>query len=113
MTVDLQPVSVVEWQAWFDAYQNNQRPLYVIKNELDQIVAWSSFSDYCSRAAYEITAKISLYIHPNMRGKGLGKHILQQMLTCAPSLGIQVIIAIIFSHNTPSLALFERMDFQT
>lgn len=112
VTADLQPVSVASRQAWFDAHQKPNRPIYVMKNQTDgQIIAWASFSDYYSRAAYDITAEISLYVHEQARGCGVGKRFLAEMLRRAPELGIRNVIGVIFAHNQASIALFQSFGF--
>lgn len=110
-TADLKPVSVQSRQAWFEQHTGN-RPLYVLKNQANEVVAWGSFSDYYPRDAYHISAEISIYVHPDMRGKGLGKYVLQQMLERAPALGIRNVIAVIFGHNHASIQLFETFGFE-
>lgn len=111
VTADLQPVTVAERQAWFDAHSGN-RPLYVVENDARQVVAWGSFSDYYPRAAYRICAEISIYLDPQYRGAGLGRQLLDAMMSRAPALGIQRLVAVIFAHNTPSVRLFERAGFE-
>lgn len=60
-TADLQPVTVAERQAWFDAH-GGKRPLLVLRDVRNEIVAWGSFSDYYPRQAYHISAEISVYV---------------------------------------------------
>ncbi|SAY51643.1 GNAT family N-acetyltransferase [Neisseria weaveri] len=110
-TADLQPVSVADRQAWFDAH-HGKRPLYVLKNRDGEIWAWGSFSDYYPRHAYHITAEISIYVRQGMRGVGVGKVLLCSMLERAPSLGIKNVIAVIFGHNHASINLFHSFGFQ-
>ncbi|MDK4680349.1 GNAT family N-acetyltransferase [Kingella negevensis] len=112
VTADLQPVTVAQREAWFQAHQRKNRPLYVLKDVSGCVIAWSSFSDYYPRAAYDRTAEISIYVHEQQRGKGLGRLVLTQMLERAPQLGIHKITAVIFAHNQPSLSLFEQFGFE-
>ncbi len=109
-TADLAPVSVESRQAWFAAHQDS-RPLYVVEDENGAVAAWGSFSDYYPRAAYRISAEISIYVHPDKRGSGFGKWLLQEMLQRAPALGIENVLAVIFAHNAASLALFQSQGF--
>lgn len=110
-TADLQTVSVKSRQAWFNAHkQDPQRPLYVIEHH-QQIIAWGSFSDYYPRAAYRISAEISIYVAQEARGQGWGQIMLEEMTQRAPQLGIRHIIGVIFAHNTASLKLFTRNGF--
>ncbi|EGZ43922.1 GNAT family N-acetyltransferase [Neisseria wadsworthii] len=110
-TADLIPVSTQERQAWFDAHKG-QRPLYVMKNETGEVLAWGSFSDYYPRPAYHISAEISIYVRQDMRGIGVGKDLLRYMLEKAPSLGMENVLAVIFGHNHASIRLFESFGFK-
>ena len=94
-----------------DAHGGN-RPLYVLKNQEGELLAWGGFSDYHPREAYRITAEISIYVRHDMRGVGVGKILVCYMLEKAPSLGIKNIIAVIFGHNHASIRLFHTFGFQ-
>ena len=91
---------------------SGKRPLYVLKNHSGELLAWGSFSDYYPRPAFHISAEISIYVRHNMRGVGVGKILLRNMLERAPSLGIKNVLAVIFGHNHPSLHLFHSFGFQ-
>ena len=45
VTADLHPVSVDERQTWFDAHQKPHRPMMVLCDAADQVLAWATFSD--------------------------------------------------------------------
>lgn len=111
VTADLVPVQVDDRQQWFKAHGGN-RPLYVIRSSQDEILAWGSLSDYYPRDAYHITAEISIYVKEAYRRFRLGKILTNYICTQAPSLGIHNIIALIFSHNVPSIRLFESLGFK-
>lgn len=111
VTADLSPVTVDDRLTWFDAHQQPHRPMVVLCDEQDGVLAWATFSDYYPRKAYDITAEISLYVAEDQRGKRLGIALLEHMLALAPSLNIKNVVAVIFAHNTPSVALFEKYGF--
>lgn len=110
-TADLVPVSVEARQPWFDAHGGN-RPLFVLKDSDQEVLAWGSYSDYYPRQAYHISAEISIYVRQDVRGVGVGKVILRYMLERAPSLGIQNVLAVIFGHNYASIRLFHSFGFE-
>ncbi|MDE1184340.1 GNAT family N-acetyltransferase [Paraburkholderia sp.] len=110
VTADLEPVTVESRLAWFHAHGPNKRPLWVIE-EGGEIVAWLSFSDFYGRPAYLRTAEVSIYLHENARGKGLGKQLLKASLDVAPGLGIDTVLGFVFGHNEPSLRLFRGFGF--
>ncbi len=111
-TADLQPVSVADRQAWFDAHTGN-RPLVVAQNSLDEIVGWGSLSDLYARPAYHISTEISIYVAEEAKGQGVGKALVNYLIEVAPSCGVQQVVALIFAHNSPSLAMFDRLGFES
>ena len=109
-TADLSPATVESRQSWLDAHGGN-RPLYVLKNQEGELLAWGGFSDYYPREAYRITAEISIYAAPEPCGKGLGGRLVNFMLERAPELGVKNVVALIFSSNAASLNLFAKLGF--
>lgn len=118
-TADLQPVSVADRQAWFDAHTGN-RPLVVAQTSsetssqtsLGEIVGWGSLSDLYARPAYHISTEISIYVADEAKGQGVGKALVNYLLKIAPSCGVQQVVGLIFGHNTPSLAMFSKLGFE-
>ena len=112
-TADLLPVSVAERETWFAAHQRENRPLYVVRDAVSGcLMAWASLSDYYPRAAYQRTAEVSIYIHPQHRGAGLGKWLLGEIIRRAPALGVHKLVAVVFAHNERSVALFRGLGFE-
>ena len=123
-TANLTPVTCAERQDWFDEHLNSAtRPIYIVKamvagadrgfeQMVSPIVAWGSFSDLYTRPAYHISTEISIYLHQEYHGQGLGSLLTRWMLTQAPSLGIHNVVALIFAHNQPSLGLFRKLGFE-
>ena len=111
-TADLKPVAVHARQAWFDSHMTDpNRPIYVIKNDLGEMMAWGSFSNLYERPAYHISSEISIYVSRDFQRQGLARQLIDWMLVQAPKLGIQNVVALVFAHNEASLALFERLGF--
>lgn len=110
-TADLEPISVESRILWYREHQPQTRPVWVI--ELDnQIVGWISFQAFHSRAAYQRTVELSIYIHPDYQGQGIGKKLLAEAIHHSPNFGIKALVALIFAHNQPSLKLFQCFGFQ-
>ncbi|MDN6275249.1 GNAT family N-acetyltransferase [Psychrobacter sp.] len=124
-TAHLDPVTYEEREIWFDEHLNNpSRPIYVVRATVKSgaddiagqtkspIVAWGSYSDLYARTAYHISTEISIYLHQDYHGKGLGSLVTSWMLAQASSLGIKNVVALIFAHNKPSLGLFHKLGFE-
>lgn len=114
VTADTEPVTVNDRLDWFNEHiKNPLRPLWVIKDESGKVNGWVSFTDFYGRAAYNATAEISIYLHPDVRGKGMGRKVLEHCIAKAPSLKINTLLGYIFSHNEPSIKLFHSCGFET
>ncbi|MFJ5381886.1 GNAT family N-acetyltransferase [Cupriavidus sp. CER94] len=111
VTADTEPVSVASREAWFAAHLPERRPLWVCEAADGRMAGWVSFSDFYGRPAYGATAEVSIYLHEDFRGQGLGRFLLEQAIAHAPRVGVNTLLGFIFGHNAPSLALFERHGF--
>ncbi|SDO92007.1 phosphinothricin acetyltransferase [Ralstonia sp. 25mfcol4.1] len=111
VTADTEPVSVASREAWFAAHLPERRPLWVCEAADGRMAGWVSFSDFYGRPAYGATAEVSIYLHEDFRGQGLGRYLLEQAIAHAPRVGVNTLLGFIFGHNAPSLALFERHGF--
>ena len=112
VTADLEPVSVDSRISWYHEHKPGKRPLWVIKNSMEEIIGWVSFQNFYGRPAYDATAEISIYLHPGHRGKGFGKQALEYSMSQCRHLGINTLLGYIFAHNEPSLQLFLRSGFE-
>ena len=111
VTADLEPVSVESKISWFHEHKPRTRPLWIIKNVDEKIVGWVSFQNFYGRPAYDATAEISIYLHADHRGKGLGKRVLDYSIDECGGLGIKTLLGYIFAHNERSLQLFHKAGF--
>ncbi|MFF2448125.1 GNAT family N-acetyltransferase [Neobacillus sp. NPDC058068] len=112
VTADLEPVSVESRVQWFNDHSPDFRPLWVVECQGD-ICAWVSFQSFYGRPAYNGTAEVSIYIHPDFRGRKLGKFLIQKALDACPKLEIKTLLGFIFAHNEPSIKLFSGFGFET
>jgi phosphinothricin acetyltransferase len=110
-TADLEPISVESRIPWYQEHKAQTRPVWVVELE-DQIVGWLSFQMFNGRPAYHRTAELSIYIHPDYQGQGIGKKLLTQVIDRSSELGLKALVALIFAHNQPSLKLFEMFEFK-
>ncbi|HEV2612030.1 MAG TPA: GNAT family N-acetyltransferase [Noviherbaspirillum sp.] len=111
VTADTEPVSVESRRAWFDEHAPERRPLWVAE-DAGEIIGWLSYSNFYGRPAYSGTAELSIYIHENARGRGLGRYFLQHAIDYAPEISVHTLLGFIFGHNVPSLKLFDAFGFE-
>ena len=107
-TAKVTPGARVEW---FQKHTPDKRPIFVQEAD-NEIVAWVSFESFYGRPAYDHTAEISIYVTPRHQGRGMGRQLLEKSIKMTPKLGIKTLIGFIFSHNEPSLRLFNSFGFK-
>ena len=111
VTADTEPVTVESRLPWFRAHDPQHRPLWVLDDE-GRIAAWLSLSDYYGRPAYHATVELSVYVDEAYRRHGLGRRLVNEAIERAPALGIKTLLAFVFGHNLPSIALLEGCGFE-
>jgi L-amino acid N-acyltransferase YncA len=112
VTADTEPISIESRHAWFAEHTPQRRPLWVVEDTAGGVIGWLSYSNFYGRPAYSGTAELSIYLHEQARGKGLGRYFLEQAIAYAPQIGVHTLLGFIFGHNEPSLKLFEKFGFE-
>ncbi len=112
VTADTEEISVESRLAWFHEHDPEKRPLWVMENTNQEIVAWLSFSNFYGRPAYSGTVEISIYLHTSCRRQGVGRYLLEQAIQHAPSIQVHTLLGFIFAHNVPSMNLFASLNFE-
>ena len=110
-TADTEPVTVESRQGWFAEFDPARRPLWVFTDSGDTIAGWLSLRSFYGRPAYLGTVEVGVYTAPARRREGVARALLEHALQTAPVAGIRTILAFVFAHNLPSLALYEKAGF--
>jgi phosphinothricin acetyltransferase len=81
--------------------------------ELDAEVAGYAYASiYRSRPGYRFTVENSVYIRPELRGRGIGGQLLRALVAAAGARGFRQMIAVIGdSANVASIRLHEQAGF--
>ena len=111
-TADLEPVSVESRRQWFSEHSPGARPLWVLE-ETGEIKGWLSVQAFYGRPAYNATAEVSVYVAPDAQRKGYARELVARAIERTGEFGINTLLAFIFGHNEPSLALFRSFGFES
>lgn len=109
VTADLDPVSYNDKKPWFESHSVN-RPIFVYCHD-EKVIGWLSFKSFYGRPAYDGTVEISIYVSESARGQGVGRQLLLFAEQHSEQIRVNVLLAFIFSHNHPSIALFTQYGF--
>lgn len=111
-TFDTEPKDAAARLEWFRNDGGGRYPLRVAEIE-GRIAGWARLYAWSPRPAYGRTAEDAVYVHPEFRGRGLGRALLGDLLQLAPQRGVQVLIARVVEGNPASLALHLALGFET
>ena len=77
-----------------------------------QFAGWACLSPFMLPAdGYRFTAEDSLYVRPEMHGRGVGRTLLGDLLQRAADAGLHCVLARIDAEQTPSLRLHAKHGF--
>jgi L-amino acid N-acyltransferase YncA len=110
-TADTVPVTVAQREPWFREFDAAHRPLWVACDARDEPLAWLSMRSFYGRPAYHATVEVAVYTATDARRQGLAKRLLEHAKIQCETLGIKTLLAFVFAHNAPSLALFGAAGF--
>ena len=100
---------VPSWEEW-DA-GHSEAPRLVAQAD-GAVTGWTAVSPVSRRACYRGVVEHSVYVDPEVRGRGLGRILLLRLLADAPSHGIWTIQTSIIASNETSLRLHEAVGFR-
>ena len=108
-TFDLVPRTIEEQQAWIE---QRSGALGVLVAELDgRVVGFSSLSEYRPRAAYRTSVESSVYVDEAVRGQGIGRRLMRELVGLAQARGFHTMIARVAGGHEASIQLHEAVGF--
>lgn len=76
------------------------------------VLGWVAVAPVSGRCVYAGVVEVSVYVHPEAAGKGVGRRLLHAAIASTESAGIWTIQAGVFPENHASLALHRSMGFR-
>jgi L-amino acid N-acyltransferase len=110
VTFDLEPISFVERKKWFLEHRG-KHPLIVAEFN-DRVIGYASLSEFRDKPGYSNSVEDSIYIDRDFQGKGVGKLLMEEILSRAIELGYHTVIAGIVPPNEASVKLHEGFGFK-
>jgi len=86
---------------------------YVALDSNDTVLGWVGASAISTRRAYAGVVEHSVYVHPDARGQGAGRTLLDSLIASTESARIWTIQSGIFPENHASAALHAAAGFRT
>ena len=100
--------TMVAWYA--DKLQGNY-PLIGAFDEDDKLLGFATYGMFRVRPAYKYTVEHSVYVRSDVRGLGIGKTLLREIIKKAEEQNYHVMIGVIDTLNLTSIKLHENEGF--
>jgi L-amino acid N-acyltransferase YncA len=101
--------AVPTWETWHAGHLANNR---LVARRAGQAIGWAALSPVSSRCVYQGVAEDSVYVAATARGQGVGKALLQALVTASEQDNIWTLQASLFPENSASLALHRVCGFR-
>ncbi|MDO7846558.1 N-acetyltransferase family protein [Hymenobacter sp. M29] len=98
------------WEAWDASHLPTCR--LVAADAAGQVLGWAALSPVSGRCVYAGVAEVSVYVGAAARGQGVGRALMNALVTESEQNGLWTLQAGIFPENTASLRLHEAVGFR-
>lgn len=109
-TFDLVPRSLEDQRAW-QGERSGARAVLVAADGAE-VAGFGSLSPWRDRPAYSTTVEDSVYVHPDHQGRGVGRMLLEELVSIAISHGFHACMARIVGGHETSIALHAACGFE-
>lgn len=99
------------WEA-FDAAKLAEHRFVALDPADGRVLGWVAAGKVSDRCAYAGVVEHSVYVHPDARGRGVARLLLEALTASAEAAGIWTIQSGVFPENTASLAVHQRAGFR-
>ena len=110
ITFEESPISVVEMQKRVET--TLQLFPWLVYEENEKIIGYAYASKWKDRSAYKHTAEVTVYLHPEHCGKGLGSILYVALIEQLANKNIHALLACIATPNAASERIHEQFGFR-
>lgn len=97
------------WEEWDQSHVQQAR-LVAIEN--GEVLGWAAITPVSGRCVYAGVGEVSVYVSAAARGKGIGKQLLQVLITESENNNFWTLQAGIFPENAASIAIHQSCGFR-
>jgi L-amino acid N-acyltransferase len=111
VTFDLRPRTLAEQLAWIDEHSGGHPAIVAVDGE-DFVAGFASLTPYRPRPAYAPTVEDSVYVRRDLRGRGVGRLLLGDLVELARDHGFHSVMGRIVGEHDASIALHAACGFE-
>jgi phosphinothricin acetyltransferase len=101
---------VPTWDEWDSEHLDECR---LVARNGGEVLGWAALTPVSGRCVYGGVAELGVYVGAGMRGRGVGKALLQALIEASEAAGYWTLQAGIFPENTASVRLHHACGFRT
>ena len=109
---DYRPRPPEAMNPWFAAKRQNGFPVVGAVDDAGRLLGFASWGSFRAFPAYKYTVEHSVYVHRDHRGRGLGRMLLERVVTLGREREVHVLVGAIDAANTASIELHRRVGFE-
>lgn len=109
-TLDKTEQTLAEKTEWF--LKNQNRFPQIVALLAGQVVGFAYLSTFRKKEAFNQTVELTLYVHPDYQGQGIGSGLLKNLIILAKEKQFHTMISVITEGNAASVQLHEKFHFQ-
>ena len=106
------PRNMQVMEEWYASKVKGNYPLIGLFDAQGALLGFGTYGPFRVRPAYKYTIEHSVYVREDMRGKGFGKILLNEIIASAVKEGYHTIVAGIDADNKVSIILHEKLGFE-
>jgi phosphinothricin acetyltransferase len=111
-TFDITPVSLENRLAWFGHFGESGPFRLLVAERVGQVVGYAGSGKFREKPAYVTSVEMTVYVHPEARGHGVGALLYQRLFEVLADEPIHRAYAGVTLPNPASLALHHRFGFR-
>jgi phosphinothricin acetyltransferase len=108
---DYKPRTIEMMYIWFDQKQKGDYPVIGAFDQNNVLLGFMSYGKFRLQPAYKYTIEHSVYVRSDMRGQGIGKILLREIIKKAGEQGYHILVGAIDASNRGSIELHEKEGF--
>jgi phosphinothricin acetyltransferase len=112
ITFDVEPYSVERRRPWLEGFDRTSAYRCFVAEVDGRASGWACTVRFRPKAAYDSSVETSVYLDPDVTGRGLGTQLYETLFASLADSGLHRALGGITLPNAASIALHERFGFE-